>query len=117
VKTQECFANDNLVTIAQRLTLSRWKALATVDKGPVGRPQVFQKILTVRQRYASMSARHLSFRVISVQVHIWKDSTVSIPSTDVSFDIAQHKLFTTRPSLFDYQSRVRACRLLYGPHI
>jgi hypothetical protein len=47
MKPQERLADNNLVTVTQRLALSRLETLATVYKGSVGRAQIFQEILTV----------------------------------------------------------------------
>src|SRR4029079_486269 len=64
-----------------------------------------------------MSSGHLSLGVIRVQIDVRKNSPIGIPSTDVSFDIAQHELFAGRPSLFDYKSRMRSCGLFYGTYV
>jgi hypothetical protein len=39
-----------------------------------------------------MSARNLRFRIVRIEVNIRKDPTVSVPTSDVSLDIAQHEL-------------------------
>jgi hypothetical protein len=64
-----------------------------------------------------VSSGYLSLGVIRVQIDIRENAPISIPSTNVSFDIAQHELFTGRPSLFDYKPRMRSGGLLYGTYV
>src|SRR5215203_4808134 len=107
MEAQKCFSDDDFVTVAERLTLSRRQSLAAIDEGPVCRTEVFKKVLAVAEGDARVTPRHLCFRIVSVQIDVREYTAVGIPAPDLGFYITQHKLLSGRAALFDNQAGVR----------
>ena len=90
----------------QRLRLTGHQSLSPVYKGAVGRTEILEKISTILQRDARVTARDLCFRIFRIKINIGKDAAIGIPAADLRFDFAQHELLARRKPALDHQPRV-----------
>ena len=74
MEAEKGLSHDNLVAIAQRLTSSLRQSFSTIDKGAVGRSQIFQDVRPLIERDPGVAARDLRLRIVGVQVYVGKDS-------------------------------------------
>src|SRR5436853_7858638 len=82
-KPQKRFAHDDFIAVFQRASITRRQAPSAVDKSSVGRPQIFDQIISLSQRNPRMTARNLSFGIVGIQIDIREHSGVRIPTADV----------------------------------
>ena len=61
-----------------------------------------------------MTARDFRFGIVSVEIYVGENTTISVPAANLRFRITQHELFTAGTTFFDYQSRVWLVGLPYG---
>ena len=105
---KKCLADDDLVAVIERLSVSWQQTRPPVDEGPVGASQILDQVLVVREGNACMPSRDLCFRIVLVEIDVGKDATIRIPSPDQQFALRRQLKFPTlaagrqhhQPSLF-----------------
>ena len=95
MKSQKRLSNYDFVAVTQRCALSWRQSLAPIDKSPICRAQILEKVLTVGERNSCMPARNLGLGVVGVQINVGKDSAIRVPSTDMRLNVVKHELLAT----------------------
>jgi len=90
------------------MTAAGRQTTASVNKRPVRRSQIFDRVTAVLKRNARVPARNLRFRIAGIQINVGENTTFRISTADVRFLIVQSELFSGRVAAFDHQRRVRS---------
>ena len=101
MEAEKRLTDDDLVTIAQRLPLSRRQSFAAVDERAVGRAQVLEKVLTIAQSDSRVTARDFGLGIVCVEIDVRENASVGIPPSNLGFHFIQHELFAARSTTFD----------------
>jgi len=105
LKLQKRLADDDLIPALKHLTMSWQQPPSPVDKGSIGRTQVFDEVLAVLTYDAGVPSRYFGLGIVLVQIDIREYSAVGVPSTYICLDAGYRKLFAYAPASLYHQLR------------
>jgi len=105
LELQKRLADYHFIAILKHMSFAWQKPAPAIHKRAVSRSQILNEILAVVIHYARVSARHLCFGIIFVEINIGEDPAVGITATDICFDPDYRELLTDSPASLDDQAR------------